>query len=157
MFEFWYFLKIMTIIHLYNSCKTFSKCNATSLKSWLLSSIFKKKKMKYMELIKTLLVSEIIVTFYCLDFFFFLNLGFQGWILSARNLLARKVIVRGSPPQCCWQKRFRWRHKVQISHVRCGKPLQSSHIPLKWDWTLDLDELISGDNIRFTKGNEGLF
>lgn len=56
--------------------------------------------MKYMELIKTLLVSEIIVTFYCLDFFF-LNLGFQGWILSARNLLARKVIVRGSPPQCC--------------------------------------------------------
>lgn len=52
-----------------------------------------------MEFIKTLLISEIIVTFYCLDFF--LNLGFQGWILSTRNLLARKVIVRGSPPQCC--------------------------------------------------------
>lgn len=35
--------KLMAIIPLHNSCKTFSKFSATLLKSWLMSNIFKKK------------------------------------------------------------------------------------------------------------------
>lgn len=80
----------------------------------------------------------------------------QGLILSARNLLARKVILRGAPLLWCWQKKVQI--KTQSSdNVTMRFKKAFTVFPFFWidNWTLDLNELVSGDIVRFTGGRKG--